>query len=111
LKRKFWKIADALKFFRVPEARVQSIYCKLAMRVFDVYVNILKYMYITRFDGGPTRSEASPKVQPTPIVVTPLIRTMVTFHADKYRQRKKSVRQKAQSDHHDQDDEPDAISL
>jgi hypothetical protein len=30
------------------------IYSKLVMRVFDVYVNILKYMYNTRFSGGPT---------------------------------------------------------
>jgi hypothetical protein len=62
------------------------------MRVFDVYANILKYMYSTRFSGGPTRLEASPEVQPTPIVVTPLIRTMVTSYPDKYKKRKKSVR-------------------
>ncbi len=68
-----------LKFFNVPEVSIQSIYSKLALRVFDVYANILKYMYITRFRGGPTRSEASPEAQPTPIVVTPLIRTMTTF--------------------------------
>ena len=59
------------------------------MRVFDIYANILKYMYSTRFAGGPTRLEASPEVQPTPIVVTPLIRTMATFHPDKYKKRKK----------------------
>jgi hypothetical protein len=45
------------------------------MRVFDVYANILKCLYSTRFSG--------------PIVVTPLIRTMVTFHPDKYKRRKK----------------------
>jgi hypothetical protein len=52
------------------------------MRVFDVYVNILKYMYSTRFSGGLTRLEASPEAQQTPIVVTPLIRTMTTFCSD-----------------------------
>jgi hypothetical protein len=52
-----------LKFFEVPEASIQSIYSKLAMRVFDVYVNILKCMYSTRFSGGSTRSEASSEVQ------------------------------------------------
>ena len=59
------------------------------MRVFDVYTNILKCMYNTRFSGGPTRLEASPEAQPTPIVVTPLIRTMTTFCPDKYKKRKK----------------------
>jgi hypothetical protein len=33
--------------------------------------------------------ETSPEAQPTPIVVIPLIRTMVTFHPDKYKKRKK----------------------
>ncbi len=60
-----------LKFFNVPEASIQSIYSKLAMRVFDVYANILKCMYSTRFSGGPTRLEDSPEAQPTPIFVTP----------------------------------------
>ena len=78
-----------LKFFNVPEASIQSIYSKLAMRVFDVYANILKCMYSTRFSGGPTRLEASPEAQQTPIVGTPLIRTMATFYPDKYKKRKK----------------------
>jgi hypothetical protein len=30
----------------------QPIYSKLVMRVFDLYVNFLKYMYSTRFSGG-----------------------------------------------------------
>ena len=46
-----------LKFFNVSEVNLQSIYTKLTMRVFDVYTNILKYMYSTRFSGGSTRSE------------------------------------------------------
>ena len=65
------------------------------MRTFDVYANILKCMYSTRFTGDTTRPEASSEVQPTPIVVTPLIRTMVTFHPDKYKRRKKEY-QKAE---------------
>ena len=44
-----------LKFFQVPEASIQSIYSKLAIRVFDVYANILKCMYSTRFNGGSVR--------------------------------------------------------
>jgi hypothetical protein len=58
------------------------------MRVFNVYTNILKH---TRVSGGPTRLEAPPEAQPTPIVVTPLIRTMVTFHPDKYKKWEKKV--------------------
>jgi hypothetical protein len=77
-------LSKNLKFFNVPEARIQSIYSKVAMRVFDVYTNILKCMYNIRFRGGPTRLEASPETQPTPIVITTLIRTTVTFHPDKY---------------------------
>jgi hypothetical protein len=34
-----------MKFFGVSEASISSIYSKLAMRTFDVYVNILKCMY------------------------------------------------------------------
>ena len=82
-------LSKKLRFFNVSEYSIQSIYSKLALRVFNVYENILKYMYITRFSGGPTRSETSPQTQPTPIVVTPLIRTMVTFCPDKYKKRKK----------------------
>ena len=66
------------------------------MRVFDVYVNILKYMYSTKFRGGPTRLETYPETQQTPIVVTPLIRTMTTFCSDtEYKKRKKEC-QKAE---------------
>jgi hypothetical protein len=57
--------------------------------VFDVYANILKYMDSTRFSGGSTRSEVSPEAQPTPIVVTPLIRSIDTFRPDKYKRRRK----------------------
>jgi hypothetical protein len=52
-------LSKNLKFFRVPEVSINSIYSKLAMRAFDVYANILKCMYSTRFSGGATRSEAS----------------------------------------------------
>ncbi len=52
-------LSKNLKFFRVPEASINSIYSKLEMRTFDVYANILKCMYNTRFSGGATRSETS----------------------------------------------------
>ncbi len=42
-------LSKNLKFFNVTEDIIQSIYSKLAMRVLDVHVNILKCMYSTRF--------------------------------------------------------------
>jgi hypothetical protein len=79
-----------MKFFGVPEASISSIYLKLAMRTFDVYANILKCMYSTRFNGGATRLEASSDAQPTLCVVTSLTHPINTLpQSDKYKRRKK----------------------
>ena len=78
-------LSNNLNFFTVPETSIQSIYSKLAMRVFDVYANILKYMYSTRFREGSTRSETSPTSRSTPIAVTPLIRTVDISRPDKHK--------------------------
>jgi hypothetical protein len=79
-----------LKFFGVPEASISSIYSKLAMRTFDVYANILKCMYSTRFNGGATGSEASADAQLTPCVETTLTHPINTLpQPDKYKRRKK----------------------
>jgi hypothetical protein len=79
-----------LKFFGVPEASISSIYSKLAMRTFDVYVNILKCMYSTRFNGGETGLESSADVQLTPCVNTSLTHPISTLpQPDKYKRRKK----------------------
>jgi hypothetical protein len=60
------------------------------MRTFDVYTNILKCMYITKFNGGATRSEVSSDDQPTPFVVTSPTRTIDTLpKPDKFKRRKK----------------------
>ncbi len=72
-------LSKKLKFFRVLEASINSIYSKLAMRVFDVYVNILKCTYSTRFSWDATRSETSPDTQPTLFVVTSLTHTIDTL--------------------------------
>jgi hypothetical protein len=83
-------LSKNLKFFRVPEASISSIYSKLAMRAFDVYANILKCMYSTRFSGGATRSEASSDAQPTPSVVTSLTHPINTLpKPDNFKRRKK----------------------
>ena len=79
-----------MKFFGVPEASISSMYSKLAMRTFDVYANILKCMYSTRFNGGATRSEASADAQLTPYVDTSLTHPINTLpQPDKYKRRKK----------------------
>ena len=45
-----------MKFFNVTEASIQSVYSKLTMRVFDVYANILKCMYLSLIHiSEPTR--------------------------------------------------------
>jgi hypothetical protein len=70
--------------------RINSLHSKLAMRTFDVYTNILKCMYITKFNGGATRSEVSSDDQPTPFVVTSPTRTIDTLpKPDKFKRRKK----------------------
>ncbi len=79
-----------LKFVGVPEASISSIYSKLAMRTFDVYANILKCMYSTRFNGGATGSEASADAQPTPCVDTALTHPISTLpQSDNHKRRKK----------------------
>ena len=78
-----------MKFFNVPEASIQSVYSKLTMRVFDVYANILKCMYNTRFSGGSTKSEDPLEAQLTPTAATPLLRILDTSRPDKYKRRRK----------------------
>ena len=78
-----------MKFFNVPEDSIQSVYSKLTMRVFDVYANILKCMYSTRFSGGSTKSEDSLEAQSTPTAATPLLRILDTSRPDKYKRRRK----------------------
>ena len=40
-----------LEFFKVPNASMELIRSKLAMKIFDEYANILKGMYSIRFNG------------------------------------------------------------
>ncbi len=79
-----------MRFFGVPEASISSIYSKLAMRTFDVYANILKCMYSTRFNGGAIGSETSTDAQLTPCVDTVLTHPINTLpQPDKYKRQKK----------------------
>ena len=84
-------LREKLKFFRVPEVSIKSIYSNLTKRVFDVYANIFNCMYSTRFNGVTTRSGVFSEDQMTPYVVTPLIHTLDTSRPDRHkRQRKES---------------------
>ena len=83
-------LSKNLKFFREPEASINSIYSKLGVRAFDVYANILKCMFSTKFSGSATRSEVSSDAQPTPFVVTSLTHTIDTLpKPDNFKRRKK----------------------
>ncbi len=81
-----------LKKIKVPVASIDSVHSKLAMKVFDVYANILKCMNNTRFSGVPTRSETSSDAQPTPFVDTSLTPTIDSLpKPEKHKRRKKET--------------------
>jgi hypothetical protein len=44
---------DNLAYFKVPQADIDSIRSKLVFKIFDEYVNILKGIYSSRFNGRP----------------------------------------------------------
>ncbi len=45
------ELKENLEYFQVPSASIELIRTKLALTIFDEYANILKGMYITRFNG------------------------------------------------------------
>ncbi len=81
-----------MKFFKVPEGSIQSVYSKLTMRVFDVYANILKCMYSTRFSGGSTKLEDSPEAQSSPITTTPPARIITKGGERNVKRRRVEIR-------------------
>ena len=48
-------LRDNPKFFKVPEARIISIRTKLTVKIYDVYANILRGMFSSRFNGSAAR--------------------------------------------------------
>ena len=79
-----------LKFFRVPEVSIETIGSKLGTKIFDEYVNILRYMYNTRFNGDPSRTGSSHEDNPIPEdPPPPLIRSLESGRPDKFRRRTK----------------------
>ena len=49
-------LRDNLKFLRVPEASIDLIRTKVAMKIYDEYANILRGMYSTRLNVIPSRT-------------------------------------------------------
>ena len=77
-----------LKFFQVPEASIEAIGSKLALRIFDEYANILRCMYSTRYRGGPSGTGSStegPKIPETSVPF--LIRSLESGRPDNFRSR------------------------
>ena len=75
-----------LKNFQVPEASIESIGSKLAMRIFDEYANILRCMHSIRFNGDSSGTGSSHRDPPSPETPTPpLIRSLESGRPDKFR--------------------------
>ncbi len=81
-----------LEFFKVPNASIEPITSKLAMKIFDEYANILKGMYSIRFNGRSDHegTPTLPALGPTP----PLINSLTVWQSDKVRKRKEGKNKK-----------------
>jgi hypothetical protein len=83
-----------LKFFQVPEASIEAIGSKLAMRIFHEYAHILRCMYSTRFSGGSSGTGFSSEDPQLPKTSTPsLIRSLESGRPDKFRRRTGAIKE------------------
>jgi hypothetical protein len=55
-----------LAYFKVPDSDIESIRSKLVFKIIDEYVNILKDMYITRFNGCPKDNDTHDQTDSDP---------------------------------------------
>ena len=77
-----------LKFFQVPEASIETIGSKLAIKIFDECANILRCMHITRFWGGSSGTGSSTEGPQIPEASAPsLIRSLESGRPDNFRRR------------------------
>jgi hypothetical protein len=60
------ELQENLAYFKVPQAGIESIRSKLAFKIFDEYVNILKDMHSTRFNGRPKDSDVYAQTDSAP---------------------------------------------
>ena len=68
---------ENLDYFKVPQVDIESIRSKLVFKIFDEYINILKGMYSTRFNGCPKDSDLYDQTNSVPVgsmtlLITPL---------------------------------------
>ncbi len=80
---------DNLAYFKVPQAGIDSIRSKLAFKIFDEYVNILKDMYSTRFNGRPKNKGDHEQMDTVPDGSSPpLVTSLQACQPDKIRRQK-----------------------
>ena len=82
-----------LAYFKVPQAGIETIRSKLALKVLDENANILKGMFSTRFNGRASNSDAQTQVLSSPSVTMPPSSTpsnpdsLITLGASRRRRR------------------------
>ena len=77
---------DNLVYFKVPQPCIESIRSKLVFKIFDEYANILKGMYITRFNGCPKDIVIHDQMNTVPIgSMTPLITSLPAWYPNNIR--------------------------
>jgi hypothetical protein len=59
-------LQENLSYFKVPQAGIQSIRSKLVFNILDEYVNILKGMYSTRFNGRSSDNDTHDQLDSVP---------------------------------------------
>ena len=80
---------DNLAYFKVPEAGIESIRSKLVLIIFDEYANILKGMYITRFNGRPKKKGDHDQMDTAPDGPSPpLITSLQSWQPNNIRRQK-----------------------
>jgi hypothetical protein len=70
-----------LQFFEVPEGGIESIRSNLTMKIYDEYSDLLRGMYIARFNGNVSDRGASTQVQ-SQSPATPLLPSFAPSNPD-----------------------------
>jgi hypothetical protein len=67
-----------LEYFKVPNASIEPIRSKLAMKIFNECANILKGMYSIRFNGRSDHGDTPTPTRPALCPSSPLINSLTT---------------------------------
>jgi hypothetical protein len=85
---------DNLAYFEVPQAGIESNRSKLAFKIFDEYANILKDMYITRFNGRPRDNGTHDPMDTTSSgSISPLITSLQACQPNNIRRQKEKEKE------------------